>query len=513
MVWPPTFRSLAAAAAIAIAVLGVVATGCGGRDGRVLTVLIDERPMTLDPHLQNHSATWSVLMNIYDGLVRFSPEMSLEPSLATSWEAVSTTAWRLQLRQGVHFSNGAPFTADDVVASFERARDHPRSLVRHFLAGITGMRADGRDAVVVETEAAAPDLFNRLAFLMIVPRSDAHKEEIRDPVGTGPYRLARVRDDGGLDLEGWESWRGRPDISRVDMQFDDDEYHASARFFEGGIDVLRRPPDDLIGEIKDRFSLRTIPQPRLSVQLLKVIPGAPGGPAGDPLADPRVRRALLLALDREGWVDRICRGNAVVATQFVHPVVFGYDPSIEPVPYDPGRARELLAEAGFPDGFEVRFAHGLVRSGIVEAISEELERIGLRVVSLPGTFGEALRRARNKGADILLYSWVCTTADASDFLNSTIHSPDREQGLGAENVSEFSDPVIDRLLDRADHELDRGRRLALLQEAQRRTLEALPVLPLTIRWGALGLSDRVRVRARHDELIWLHDYSWVDEAE
>lgn len=487
----------------------VVPSGCGWFAARPpLVVVLDEQLFTLDPHLHNHSVTWSALNNLHDTLVRFSPEMKLEPALAVSWERLDASHLRMRLRPDVRFSDGTEFTADDVIASFERARGHPRSLVRHYLVGINAVRKESDTSIIVEASGASPNLLNRLTFLVIVPRALAGNDEIVRPVGTGPYRLADREADGSLVLEGWSSWRGVPEISRVILRFREDELEATDLFFSGKADVLRFLPDDQVSEAKRHAGLAAVAQPRLAAQLVAIAPRAAVGETARALADVRVRRALLLALDRAGWIERVYRGNGTVASQYVHPVVFGYDPSVTPVPYDPSEAKRLLREAGFPNGFEVSLGHGSVRSGIIEAIIADLDRVGVRVQSRALAFEEAMRLARAGELPLFYYAWACSTGDATEFLNTSVHRRQEAGGLGFENFGGFSDPTVDALLDAADRELDTAKRLALLQQAQRRVLSELPVLPLTIRWGFLGVSSRVEVTTRHDERIWIAGFRW-----
>lgn len=503
-------RTLRRWGAVLAGALVLLAAGSCARVGgeAPLVVVFDDLPVTLDPHLQNHSVTWSVLGNFYDSLVRFSPTMKLEPSLAVSWKQLEPTRWRLVLRQGVVFHDGQSFTAADVVASFQRAQSHPLSKVRHHLHGVRSVTADGEDAVIVETLQPSPDLLNRLTFLFVVPASLASAGEIASPVGTGPYRFEERRPDGTVVAEGFDGWRGMPEIRRVNFTFFVDEERAAQSFFDGRADVCHLLPDGQVGAVERRPGLRVEPQPRLAVQLLVINPSAAEGAARRALSDRRVRRALLLALDRPGWVGRVYRGNATVATQYVHPVIFGYDPEIAPVGYDLRQARALLAEAGFADGFEVTLGHGSLRSGVVEAIVADLDRVGVRVKPVEANFGTVLDQAGQGKLPLLLYAWACSTGDASDFLNSSIHSRDTASGLGMQNYSGFSDPVIDEALDAADRELNPPRRRELLQGAQRRVLEELPVLPLTIRWGFHGVSSRVEILTRHDERVWVAGFRW-----
>ncbi len=501
---------LAATATVAIAGAALLAqSGCSRLvDHSPLVIAYDDLPVTLDPHLHNETIAWNVLGNFYDALVALSPDMRLEPDLAVAWEQRSPTLWRLTLRKGVRFSNGDPLTSADVIASFERARSHPRSGIRHHLVGVSAMRADGDLGLLVETRAPAPDLLNRLASLFVVPRRYAGAAEITRPVGTGPYQFVERAADGSIRAETWSSWRGVAEIRRVRMLFfQGADERAFSLLLNGSVDVMTSVGDDQLRRIEGQPGLRVVPQPRLAVQLMAVASQAAPGTAGRALADARVRRALLLALNRPAWVGRVFRGNATVASQYVHPVVFGYDPSLHPAPYDPDAARRLLAEAGFADGFEVTFgcAQGLPIAGEVR---DDLAKVGIRVTVHEASFGDLVRLARTGEVPLFFYAWSCSTGDASDFLNSSVYSRDERLGLGAENYSGFADPAVDAVLAQAEAEMTPARRLVLLQRAQRQVLAALPVLPLTIRWTYVGVSDRVDVVTRHDQRLWIAACKW-----
>jgi peptide/nickel transport system substrate-binding protein len=476
----------------------------------VLTVGLNRDPVTFDPHYHNDAITWSLLANFYDGLVRFSAEMRLEPALAARWEQVEPSLWRFTLRPDARFSNGSPVRPADVVASILRGRDDPRSNVRHHLMGITRVSADGDAAVVIETSAPSPTLLNRLAFLMVIPESSAGQSEITKVVGSGPYRVV-TRDPGhSVDAESWESWHGKPSVERVRFAFFADEQKLMDAFIDGKVDVARQVPENELVELRARPGLGAEAQPRLQVQMLAICPGAARGDTARALADARVRRAMLLALDRSRYVREVFRGNAVVASQYVQPVVVGYDPGVEPLPYDPDAARSLLKEAGFASGFAVTVvcSSGQRAPDQVGPVVEDLHRVGVeaRIEEVPWT--ELLQRARDHRAELTVFGWGCSTGDASDFLDAFGHSPARDRGLGTENYSGYSDPATDALIVAAEREMEPARRLVLLQSAQRRLLEALPILPLTVRFGHIGVSARVDVATRHDQWLLVETFRW-----
>jgi len=487
----------------------LAATACRPTPARdAALVAFDDVPASLDPHLQNHFVAGSVLGNICDALLRFSPTMQLEPALAIGWELLDERTWSIKLRPGVRFHDGSLFTAADVVHSLERARLHPGSLVKHYLVGVERIEAVDELTVELQSTGPAPDLLNRLTFVLIVPEETAGDAEIIRPVGTGPYRYVEQRADGSLVVEAVQGWRGLAEVRSARFVFFEDGSSAADELLAGRVDLLHIVPDDRIAAVTTRPDLMLVPQPRLAVQLLRVVPGAASGRTREALEDVRVRRALLLALNRTEWVNSVFRGNATVASQYVHPVVFGYDPGIGVERHDRVEARRLLVEAGFADGFDVTLGHGFANPGTIAAIVEDLAAIGVRVHVRAAPFQLILEEARGGALPLVFYAWACSTGDASDFLNSSVHSRRPDSGLGAENYSGYSDPETDALIGLAEVEREPEARRGLLQRAQRRALAAHLVLPLTTPWAYLGVSRRLVVESRHDDRIWLASYRW-----
>lgn len=473
-----------------------------------LKVGLPGEPGTLDPHLHNEVVPWSLLCNFYDGLVRFSANMQLEPALAESWEWRDDRRVVFRLRGGVRFHNGKLLTSADVVASFRRARDHPRSGVRHYLAGIHEVRADGPTSVVVETDVPAPTLLNRLAFLFIVPEEDKGLGEIIAPVGTGAYRFLAERPLGTFHAKAFAGWSGEPEIGRVVFVALPDDRERAERFLDGSLDVAMALADERLVDVLRRPSLKVLVQQTLRVRLLVVVPHAAKAETARALADARVRRALLLAIDRQRLADAIYHGNATVASQFVHPAVFGFDPMVQALPFDPERANRLLAEAGFPEGFAVDIAHGQLPPAFLSALAEDLGRIKVRLRPVPLPFHELMQRAKEHVIPLFVMGRRCQTGDASEFLDSSIHSVDLERGFGGENFGAFSDAEADRLIEAANVELDAARRLKLLQQAQHLALAGLPMIPLLVQWDYIGVSSRVALEPRNDSWLLVSGFRW-----
>ena len=507
----PALRRLARFALSALMGVALGVTGCGPAAApRTVVMALDGVPLTLDPHLHNDAVTWSVLASFYEGLVRFTDDMRIEPALASRWQRSDPATWRFTLREGARFSGGAPVRAADVVASFRRARDNPGSRLRHHLLGITRMLAEDDRTVVVETDGPQPTLLNRLAFLMVLPEAMASSTELTSIDGSGAYRLESFDPQRSLVAVAWPGAAEQAAVRRVRMLFSWDLDELVRDFLAGEIDVLRQLPESRLPDLRTRPRLRAELQPRLQVQMLAICPQAAPAEAARALGDSRVRLALLLAMDRGRYAREVFRGNAVAASQYVQPVVFGYDPALQPREFDPERARSLLAAAGYPGGFTVALGYTSGQRELVTPMIADLQRVGVRVQGREMSWVELLQRARSHQSELTVFGWACSTGDASDFLNACVHTPVQERGLGVENYSGYSDATTDALIDAAEREMSSGQRLRLLQAAQSRLASELPILPITVRFGRLGVSDRVEVPPRHDQWLLPRTFLWTE---
>lgn len=486
--------------------VAALATGCGFfREKKPVVVAQQTQPSTFDPHLANETVVYSTLSNVVEGLVRFSPYLEVEPALAERWRHERPTTIIFSLRHGVVFHNGKEFTARDVVASVLRARDHPRSQLKHLVRDVVDVTAEDPFTVVMRTAGPAPTILKRLVFVGVVPEEEAKDEEIQVPTGTGPYRIVK-RQGGSLEVKAVGWWGGVPQVQRARFVFEEDDERRASLFLTKKVDVCAWLRKEDVPEAARQKDLRVVQQPRLAVQLLAVSPRAASGDAARALSDARVRRALLLALNRKRLVEEVAHGDAVVASQLVHPLVFGYDPSLPPVPYDPEKARALLAEAGFASGFTVPLGAGRGAEATVRIIKEEWGRVGVQVEEELLPFPELLARARDGRLPVIFFARTCTTSDASEFLDPQAHSFDPEHGWGQENYPRMADPQVDRLLEEASRELNEEKRRVLLQQAQRRVLEQGYYLPLVIRWFYLGMPSWLQFQPRYDQFLFLASF-------
>jgi peptide/nickel transport system substrate-binding protein len=462
----------------------------------------------LDPHLHNETVLWSLLANFYEGLTAFDRELRVVPALAEEWKTLDEHRTRFRLRSGVRFHDGVPVTSSDVKASLDRARSHPRSGVGHHLVDVEEVLTDGLDAVVVRTSGPAATLVNRLVLVSIVPERLAKMEEIREPVGTGPYRFVRRSGDGTVLARAVKGQEPRPPVRSVHFRLGGTVEERMALLTGGGADVVTRLPDDWVHEVERHPAIRVLQQPRLSVQFLAVVPSAAPEPVAKWLSDPRVRRAFLMGLNRREMVDRGYLGSGTVASQFVHPVVFGYDSSLVPAPFDPHEAHRLLRDAGLPPDYELVLGHGDVTPVVIELIVRNLAALGVRIRPVQLHFSELLQRAHNNELPLVLFASAATTGDASEFLTVTLATPRAQAGWGCENFLGYSNPEIDRMLELAEFEADSDVRRKILQEVQRLAMEDVPLLPLTIRYGHMAVSSRIDLSPRYDQWLLASEFRW-----
>ena len=455
---------------------------------------------SLDPQLQNDAFSTSILSNVFDTLIYRNADLELVPGLATSWDLVDDTTWRLTLREGVTFHDGTPFTADDVKFSLERPLD---AALGSPLAGRFGVLAgvDVVDPLTVDvrTNEPYPLLPARLSewFMLSKAYVEANEQATlsNTPMGTGAYVFVEWVKDDHLDLTANEDyWRGAPAIRDVTFRPIPELSTRVAALQSGDVDLITNVPAFRQSEVAANANLdvRTVPSTFFQYVALD-------GTKNPVLADVRVRQAIQYATNVPELVEFLFEG---AAEQIAVPLAFGtfgLDESIEPYPFDPERARALLAEAGYPDGirFELDAPTGRYAQDqeTAEALVGQWAQAGITVDLNINEWSVQLTkyRAGTELTDAHFMGWGTSTFDADDvFFGGFVRQPTKNNYENAE---------LSELVLAARSSLDPVERADLYARAQRILYEDVPWVTLFQQVDIYGVRSDLEWQPRPDQKI------------
>src|SRR5689334_5766073 len=414
---------------------------------------------TLDPHFFNAFPTGSSHAMIYDPLVYVDPDQQLRPALATSWRVIDDTTWEFKLRRGVKFHDGSDFTADDVIATFDRVPNVPNSpnSFAQFVRGIASVARQGDDTLIIKTKSPNPKLAFEMSRILIVPAKIAKTATTADfnsgkaAIGTGAYKVVEWVNGNRLVLARNDAFWGpkEPWAKATEKVIAKDPTRVAA-LIAGEVDAIDLPA--------------TADLPRLRTDLrFKVTRGAAGlvhyialdsardvSPSvtakdgtpltSNPLKDPRVRKALSLAINRQLIADRLMEGSAQPASQLLPGTYPGTSPRLKPDPFDLAKAQALLKEAGWGDGFRIVLATTNDRypndAAVAQAIGQMWSRLGLKVEieAVPGSifFG------RSSKQDFSAFAAQYGSEEAGAGIRALIMTPDPAMGTGTANRTRYS---------------------------------------------------------------------------
>jgi peptide/nickel transport system substrate-binding protein len=512
-------------AMLAVLVAGTMAlTGCGsssskpaaGKDGK-LVIAQSSDPLFLDPHGNDEGPTNSVNSNIYDSLVDRQGDLTIKPGLAESWEQKDSLTWVFHLRKNVKFHNGDPFTADDVLFSFEHvAKNKVVANMVNFIDKTT--KVDDYTIEIKTKEPFAP-MLNYISKIMIIDKK--YVEAVGDqefnlkPIGTGPYKVTEwVKEDHINMVANDEYWKGKPEIKNVVFRPITNEATRTAALISGDVqlitDVPVRDADRIQKDSKLQFQgvsgLRFI---YLTVDVTRpVTPAVEGGK--NPFVDERVRKALRMSIDTDSIIKNVMNGHAYPANQGNPKVVTGYVEDLENYKYDPEQAKKLLAEAGYPEGFSLTLDAPNNRYHndfkVAEAIASQLAKVGINVKLnlMPKSLYFDYIRPGDK-TTMCLTGWSSTEGDAGDWYVSMFYTRGLKPGHGASNRGFYSNPEFDKLCDDADATADMAQRTKYLQDATRLLAKEMPFVPLYFQEDSYGFSKKLDFKPRIDEYVYVYD--------
>ncbi len=496
--------ALVAALALAAAVGGFVAHSSALN--RPLRIARGGDLASLDPLLLE-STTQFTISNVFEGLVRRGRNLNLEPALAVRWTIPDDRTWLFELRDGVRFHDGTPVTAAEVKAAFDRVRDDPEAPGKQLLVNVASIEAVGGRSLRFTMNRPEPLLLQHLSLFRIA-RGRTTREVVAQPVGTGPYRVTRWSRGGKVELQAFEGyWGGEPPTRRVEIVPMPIEQRLAA-LSRGEVDIAVLPPE--VFEANPHPSVSLIRQVVLSRMYLWMC-GMSRRAAREPLVDRRVRQAVAMALDRTELSEELLGDRSSAASQLVPRTIFGFAPALEAARTNLMGARQLLAEAGLPSGFEaplIYLAESALSARTAEAVSRALREIGIKTQLRPVSAEEVLTAFGGRASGFLVSLWTFDDGDAGSFLRDCVRSRDDAAALGLFNPG-FSDASMDEAIDSALAIIDDRTRLERYQALMRRAAEEVPVVPLFDQVIVVGLVRGLSWQPRPDGLILPADISRI----
>ncbi len=499
-------------------VILLLAVWIGSAHGKTLRVGLASDARSMDPFFHNETATNSILNNMFDGLVRFDHNLEVHPALAESWSVEGDNVWLFNLRRGVTFHNGGTFDADDVLYSLNRMKNWDKSGFKAQMSQVLEVAKVDQYTVRITTDGPAPTLLRKLTYAKMMDSEFAADKSDEflglHPVGTGPYMFSAWNKGESIKMAAHpKDWRPAPAFSEVEFKVLTNGATRIAAILSGAVDLADKVPVMDVQRIEANDNLQFFKYPGLRLVYLQMDQGREETPyvAGkNPFLDLRVRQAFFLGIDAEAIVKHVMQGYAKVADQYSPEYVFGHDSSIVRPPFNPEEAKKLLAEAGYPDGFEVvldspndRYVND---AQIAQAVASSLSRIGIRVKVNALPKSAFFPKSDRLDTSFFLIGWASNDGDASSHLNGITHSYDKEKGFGRYNRSRYSNPQVDELIEKAQIEMDRDKRLLLLQEAQRISLlEDFSCIPLHYEVDLYATTKKITFVPRADTNLYIYD--------
>lgn len=488
-----------------------------------LRIGLKTEPSALDPQYHNLGPNNQIAQHLFDPLVAKDAQQRPVPGLALSWKTVGDTVWEFKLRPDVTFHDGSPFTAQDVVFTFERASKVPnspspftlitRQMTRLEIVDPLTLRiSTGSPAPLLPLDLSGLPILSRTAAAGAAPEGKTTAELDRGEglVGTGPFKFVDWKRGSELVLARNDAyWGPKPAWQKVTFRPLTNAASRVAALLAGDVDMIEDPPtadlprlrrDPKLG-LAEAVSSRVI---YLALdQFAEPSPGIPDTAGKNPLKDRTVRQALSQAIDRKAIVDTIMEGVALPAGDFLPSPAFGTSSDTQPDRFDPAGARKLLADAGYPNGFSItlgtpngRYVNDLK---VAQAVAAMWSRIGIKT-EVEATAPPVFFKNRDEFKySAYLAGWGSDSGEMSNPLRALAATPSREKGMGGTNRGRYSNPAMDARLEEAMRTVDDARREALLREASRLVIADHGILPLHFELSVWAMRRDLTYAGRADQ--------------
>jgi peptide/nickel transport system substrate-binding protein len=476
-------------------------------EAKTLRMAYDSDPTSLDPHEQLSGATLQMSHLLFDPLIRFRQDMSIEPRLAKSYEPIDARTTRFHLREGVKFQSGRTLSAQDVVWTVNRLKQSPdfKALFEPF----EGARAVDNLTVDLITKAPYPLVLNLATYIFPMDREfyagTDDNGRPKDAIvksgssfaswhagGTGPFVVTGREQGVKLTLKRFADYWDKNSPGNVDeIIFTPIKEPATrvAALLAGDVDFIAPVPPNDVARVKSDPCCTLIAMPSTRVLTFELNQNRIAA-----FKDPRVRLAINYAINREGIAEKIMRGFATAAGELSPPSYAGYDPALVPR-YDLDKAKALMKEAGYENGFSVTMMAPNNRyiedARIAEAVSAMLAKINIKVDLQTMPKAQYWQRFDERAADIMMIGWQSDTQDSANFYEFLAMTPNQATGYGQYNAGNYSNPEVDKLTLETQTMTDRKARAEVLKKVERILYDDAALIPL--HWQQLSWAARKNV--------------------
>ncbi len=512
----------------------VAATGLHASE---LRIGLAAEPSSADPHFHNLGPNNQLRRNVFESLVGTDDQQRILPELATAWKVISPTTWEFTLRKDVKFSDGSPFDAYDMIYTVCRipgVKDSPSLFTTYTKAaesfevpdphtlrvhtktpypllpvefsswGIISAKANGVDGKAIK--------FNKSGCENVKYPGTADFNEGKTAIGTGPYLLEQFRRGEGVRLKRNPNHWGPPaKWDKVIMKPLTSAGPRVAALMAGDVDLIENPPLQDLARIKADKNFNVVQGISNRVIYIAMssglnpVKGVTGTDGKNPLSDVRVREALSIAINRDAIVSRIMGGVAVSAGELLPAGMFGAHPAgqMKAPAYNVDRAKKLLTEAGYPNGFGITLGtpnDRYINDGqVAQAVAQMWARIGVKTEVDAMTSSTFFSKRNKKEFAVYLAGWGASTGEMSSPLKALVATQDKSRGFGATNPTGYSNKALDESLSQALAEVDDTKREELLRKTSRIALGDWSIIPLHFEVTPWAMKASLTYKARVDQ--------------
>lgn len=500
--------------------IGIAAAAlvCSVSNAKTLNIGVAAGAQSMDPYFINNDDTNSILTNVFDPLIMFDKDLNTEAALAESWENPTPTEWVIKLRQGVKFHNGNAFNADDVVFSYDRVCNWDKSAFKSKVNMIEKVEKIDEYTVKMTTNKPYPIFLRQLTYVSILDKETLEGKDDQwvglNPVGTGPYKLTDWSKGSHVKMAANASyWKGTATYDSLVFKPLTNDATRVAGVLSGAVDIINKVPAVDVAKIEKNAKLEFFKVPALRTIYLhmdqhrETSPYITSSTGKNPLMDKRVRQAFSYAINRDEITKYIMKDFAITANQINANTVYGYDASLAPYEFNPEKAKTLLAEAGYPNGFEIQLDS--LNNGdypkIAQAVASSLTRVGVKVKVNAAPGSSFFGKMGNRETSFVLIGWASGSGDASSFLDSIVHSVNPDAGYGKYNWGNFANAKADELIEASASTMDPSARLDQLKAITKVTQDEVAYLPLHYTVNLYAANKKVKFEPRINGYIWAFD--------